>query len=70
MIRNFILLIIGITLLIKGILYLAFPWKMKDWLELFIEKSDNLFRIWGIILLVTAILCIVLSFIGKFLPFI
>ncbi|HPZ08469.1 MAG TPA: DUF2065 domain-containing protein [Candidatus Eremiobacteraeota bacterium] len=68
MIRNFALMILGIILVVKGILYVAFPWKMKDWMELFIEKSDNLFRIWGLMLLVAGLIAIGLTFISKVLP--
>ncbi|MEQ8168792.1 MAG: DUF2065 family protein [Candidatus Eremiobacterota bacterium] len=68
MIRNFILMVIGIIFVIKGILYVAFPWKMKDWMELFIEKSDNLFRIWGAVLLLAGLLCIGLRFLAGLLP--
>jgi uncharacterized protein YjeT (DUF2065 family) len=68
-IRNFVLMIIGIILGVQGILFLAFPWKMKDWMELFLEKSDNLFRIWGVVILIIGLICIGLSFLGKFIPF-
>ncbi len=67
MIRNFVLMVIGIIFVIKGILYVAFPWKMKDWMELFIEKSDNLFRIWGVVLLLAGLLCIGLRFLAGLL---
>jgi uncharacterized protein YjeT (DUF2065 family) len=60
-------MVIGIIFVIKGILYVAFPWKMKDWMELFIEKSDNLFRIWGVVLLLAGLLCIGLRFLAGLL---
>ncbi len=70
MIRNFLLMALGIILGVKGILFLIFPWKMKDWMELFLEKSDNLFRIWGIVLLLLGLVLVGVALIAKVLPII
>ncbi len=65
MVRSFILITLGIILAVKGILFLSFPWKMKDWMELFIEKSDNLFRVWGVVLLILGLLFGGVGYLGK-----
>ena len=55
---KFFLCVIGMVMIVEGLPYLAFPEKMKTWVQLLLEMSEHSMRIIGITLMVTGLLLI------------
>jgi len=58
---EFFLCVLGMVIIIEGLPYLAFPEKMKFWLQKIIEMPDETLRKFGLIIMLIGLFIVYLG---------